>query len=66
MNRLSLFFKNFLINFLSMKFIIILIMLILLTACGSGSNAKPNSSAIDQNVGVSKFEESKFGSSKFN
>ena len=44
----------------------ILIMLISLTACGSGSNASPNSSAIDQNVGVSKFDESKFGTSKFN
>ena len=53
-----------------MKFIIILTMLTSLTACGSGSgsgsNATSNSSAIDQNVGVSKFEESKFGSSKFN
>jgi hypothetical protein len=47
-----------------MKFIIILTMLIFLTACGSGSNAAPNPSAIDQNV--SKFEESKFGTSKFN
>ena len=49
-----------------MKFIIILTILILLTACGSGSNATPNPSAIDQNVGVSKFEESKFGTGKFN
>ena len=49
-----------------MKFIIILTMLISLTACGSGSNATSNSSAIEQNVGVSKFEESKFGSSSFN
>ena len=49
-----------------MKFIVILTMLISLTACGSGSNVTSNSSAIDQNVGVSKFEESKFGTSKFN
>ena len=43
-------------------------MLTSLTACGSGSgsNATSNSSAIDQNVGASKFEESKFGSSSFN
>ena len=66
MNRLSLYLKKFLIDFFTMKFIFILTMLISLTACGSGSNATPNSSAIDQNVGVSKFEESKFGSSKFN
>ncbi len=66
MNRLSLFFKNFLISFLFMKFIIFLTTLISLTACGSGSNVTINSSVIDQNVDVSKFEESKFGSSKFN
>ena len=47
-----------------MKFIIILTMLISLTACGSGSNVTSSSSANDQNV--SKFEESKFGSSSFN
>ena len=46
-----------------MKFII-LTMLISLTACGSGGNVTTNSSAIDQNV--SKYEESKFGTSKFN
>ena len=47
-----------------MRFIIILTMLISLTACGSGSNVTTSSSANDQNV--SKFEESKFGTSKFN
>tara|TARA_B100001559_G_scaffold320518_1_gene332963 strand:+ start:1401 stop:1550 length:150 start_codon:yes stop_codon:yes gene_type:complete len=49
-----------------MKFIVILTMLILLIACGSGSKVTTSSSANDQNVGVSKFEESKFGTSKFN
>ena len=49
-----------------MKYILLLTMLILLFACGSGSNVTTNSSAIEQNVGVSKFEESKFGSSSFN
>ena len=49
-----------------MKFIVILTMLISLFACGSGSNITTSSSAIDQNVGASKFEESKFGSSSFN
>ena len=49
-----------------MKFIIFLTTLISLTACGSGSNVTINSSVIDQNVDVSKFEESKFGSSKLN
>jgi len=47
-----------------MKFIIIFTMLILLTACGSGSKVTTSSSANDQNV--SKFEESKFGKGKFN
>ena len=47
-----------------MKFIIIISLLISLIACGSGSNAMTSSSANDQNV--SKFEESKFGSSSFN
>ena len=47
-----------------MKFILLLTMLILLFACGSGSNVTTSSSANDQNV--SKFEESKFGNSSFN
>ena len=64
MNSFSIFVENFLINFLMMRFIIILTMLISLTACGSGSNVTTSSSANDQNV--SKFEESKFGTSSFN
>ena len=47
-----------------MKFTIIFTMLISLYACGSGSNVTTNSSANDQNV--SRFEESKFGTGKFN
>jgi len=47
-----------------MKFIIILTIIISLSACGSGSNVMTSSSANDQYV--SKFEESKFGSSTFN
>jgi len=47
-----------------MKFIVILTILISLFACGSGSNITTSSSANDQNV--SKFEESKFGTSSFN
>jgi len=49
-----------------MKFIIILTILFSFSACGSGSNVTTTSSGIDQNNGVSKFEESKFGSSSFN
>ena len=47
-----------------MKFIITLTMFISLTACGSGSNITTSSSTNDQNV--SKFEESQFGTGKFN
>ena len=47
-----------------MKSIIILTIIISLSACGSGSNVTTSSSANDQNV--SKFEESKFGTSSFN
>ena len=47
-----------------MKFTIILTILILLTACGSGSNVTTSSPPNDQNV--SKFDESKFGTSSFN
>ena len=47
-----------------MKFIVILTMLISLYACGSGSKVTIDSSANDQNV--SKFDESKFGTSSFN
>ena len=47
-----------------MKYILLLTMLILLFACGSGSKVTTSSSANDQNV--SKFEDSKFGTSSFN
>ena len=47
-----------------MKFIVILTMLISLFACGSGSNITTSATSNDQNV--SKFEESKFGTSSFN
>ena len=41
-----------------------IIFIIALVSCGSGSNVTTSSSANDQNV--SKFEESKFGTSSFN
>jgi hypothetical protein len=47
-----------------MKSIIILTIIISFSACGSGSNVTTSSSVNDQNV--SKFEESKFGTSSFN
>ena len=64
--QIKFIFKKISDKFFIMKFIIFLTTLISLTACGSGSNVTINSSVIDQNVDVSKFEESKFGSSKFN
>ena len=47
-----------------MKSIIILTMIISLPACGSGSKVTTSQTSNDQNV--SKFEESKFGTSAFN
>ena len=41
-----------------------IILISALVSCGSGSNVTTNASASDKNV--SKFEESKFGSSSFN
>ena len=51
-----------------MKSTVILTMLISLTACGGGSNNDSNVQIpINANVqNISKFEESKFGSSSFN